>query len=235
VVGPAGSVAALEREVSRIPELLGRLRESRASWTEWAAATRPDSAEGLLAREGVAAFGVGIADIEKGVHPRPPTDTFTARRTMEVGGIRLELFVFTGLHSDSDILILVPAEKLLFTGDVFWGGQLPVLRVGSEGEFRRMLEHWDAILALAPDVERVVPGHSDVPMTVEEFRAMHAYLSRLWSDVRSAREAGTGVLQFLLANVFAERYPEVAGIDPVRRGYNLHQHNIYTLWHLLDG
>lgn len=73
VVGPEGSVASLQREVASIPSLLERLRRSRDSYAEWAAATSPDSVEGREAREGVAAFELGIADLEQGIEPRYPT------------------------------------------------------------------------------------------------------------------------------------------------------------------
>jgi glyoxylase-like metal-dependent hydrolase (beta-lactamase superfamily II) len=151
---------------------------------------------------------------------------------MQVGDVRLELFEFTGLHSASDILILLPEERMLFTGDVFWGGQLPLLQEVSLEEFQRLLDNWDAILDAAPDLETIVPGHSDVPLTVEQFREMHAYLARLWSDVQTAKEAGTPLVRFLLRQDFRERYPEVADYRFTARDYNLHQHNVYMLWQL---
>lgn len=232
VVGHANGVAALEREVDRIPELMERLRQSRESYSEWAAATSPDSAEGKHAREGVAAFDVGIADLEAGIEPRYPSVTFEHHHTLNLGDVRFELFDFTGLHSDSDMLILLPEERMLFTGDVFWGGQLPLLREENAHQFPRMLDTWKAILEVAPDLETMVPGHSDVPLTVDQFRGMYQYLSRLWNDVRDARDAGTPLRMFLMQNVFKERYPEVADYSYIRRDYNLHQHNIYVLWQL---
>ncbi len=232
VVGHGNGVAALEREVDQIPELLERLRRSRTSYGEWAAATSPDSTEGIRAREGVAAFGVGIADLETGIEPRYPLVTFDHHHTLRLGDVRLELFDFTGLHSDSDLLILVPGERILFTGDVFWGGQLPLLRQETADAFPRLLDTWKTILEAAPDLETMVPGHSDVPLTVDQFRGMYQYLSRLWIDVQDARDAGTSLRRFLMQNVFAERYPEVADYTYIRREYNLHQHNIYVLWQL---
>lgn len=232
VVGPEVGVAALEREVEEIPALLDRLRGSGERYEEWAAATSPDSLEGQQAREGVAAFSVGIADLERGIEPRPPTETFHGRRTLRVGDVRLELFEFQAFHSDSDILILLPDERMVFTGDVFWGGQLPILQLKTAGEIEELLKRWRAILETAPDLELTVPGHSDVPLNVEQFRGMYAYVSRLWEDVRAARTSGSGVVPFLMQNVFAERYPEVAGFRHVIREYNLHQHNLYTLWYL---
>lgn len=235
VVGPEGGAAALEREVASIPSLLERLRRSRDSYAEWAGATSPDSVEGRQAREGVAAFDVGIADLERGIEPRYPTSTFRARRTLDLGDVHLELFEFRGFHSDSDILILLPEERMVFTGDVFWGGQLPVLQVRTSAELDRLLAHWKTILEECPDLAHAIPAHSDVPLTVEQFRGMYAYLSRLSSDVRTAKASGTGIVRFLMQNAFAERYPEVAEFRHVRREYNLHQHNIYTMWYLADG
>jgi glyoxylase-like metal-dependent hydrolase (beta-lactamase superfamily II) len=235
VVGPAHSVASLEEEVARIPELIGRLRLSQARYEEWAAATPLDSEEGRHAHEGVAAFAVGLADLERGIQPHSPTLTFQDRHTLDMGDVHLELFSFTGLHSDSDILILIPEEGVFFIGDTFWGGQLPTFAFESRDQLERMLANWKAVLDNPSGLEAVVPGHSDVPFTVEEFRGLHAYLSRLWEDVQEAREAGMAMLQFLRGNVFADRYPEVADFNYIRMDYNLHQHNIYTLWGLAGG
>ena len=137
-----------------------------------------------------------------------------------------------GFHSDSDVLILLPEERMLFTGDVFWGGQLPFLREQTAEEFSQLMYAWKTILEVSPDLETVVPGHSDVPLTVDDFVGMYRYFDRLWSDIRDAREAGTSLRRFLIGNDFKERYPEVADYNYIRRDYNLHQHNIYILWNL---
>jgi glyoxylase-like metal-dependent hydrolase (beta-lactamase superfamily II) len=232
VIGPEIGTAALRREMGRIPELMERLRNKSASYREWAEATTPESEEGRHAREGVAAFEVGVADLERGIKPPYPTVTFADRHTLNMGDLSLELFEFAGLHTDADILILVPEERMLFTGDVFWGGQLPTLREETADGFPRLLENWKTILETCPDLAVIVPGHSDVPLTAEGFREMYQYLSRLWADVKAARAAGTTQIRFMARSVFAERYPEVADYNYIRRDFNLHQHNIYVLWHL---
>jgi cyclase len=234
VVGPERGVAALDQEVKRIPELIERLQGGRASFSEWAAQTSPDSAEGREAREGVAAFDVGIADLEKGITPRYPTETFRGLLALDLGDVRIELFEFAGLHSDSDILIVVPEERMLFTGDVFWGGQLPTVQVRTAHDLQQLLNHWKVILDAYPDLEVIVPGHSDVPLTLEDFKGMYAYVSRLWSDVKAAKASGRSVLQFMAGHDFAERYPEVASFRHMRGEYNIHQHNIYMLWQLAN-
>ena len=230
VVAHASGADALRRELSLLPELTERLRRGRASYAEAVAATSPDSVDGKHAREGVAAFDIGLADLEAGIEPRYPEMTVDHRDTLDLGDVQVRLFDFTGFHSDSDILILLPGERMLFTGDVFWGGQLPVLGETTAADIQRLLDNWKAILDAAPDLATVVPGHSNVPLTVAQFREMYAYFSRAWGDVREAKAAGTPLVRFLLQNVFAERYPEVAAYNFVRRDYNLHQHNVTMLW-----
>ena len=235
VVAHANGAAALRREVSLIPELTERLRRGRASYAEAVTATSPDSVDGKQARQGVAAFDVGLADLEAWIEPRYPDRTFDVRDPLDLGDVQVLLFDFTGFHSDSDILVLLPGERMLFTGDVFWGGQLPVLGETTAADFQRLLHNWKSILDAAPDLATIVPGHSDVPLTVDQFREMYAYFSRAWDDVREAKAAGTPLVRFLLQNVFAERYPEVADTRYIQREYNLHQHNIYVLWGLAGG
>lgn len=230
VVAHANGAEALRRELSLLPDLMERLRRGRASYAEAVAATSPDSVDGKHAREGVAAFDIGLADLEAGIEPRYPELAVDDRDTLDLGDVQVLLFDFTGFHSDSDMLILLPGERMLFTGDVFWGGQLPVLGETTAADFQRLLDNWRAILDAAPDLATVVPGHSNVPLTVDQFRGMYAYFSRAWDDVRDARATGTPLVRFLLQNVFAERYPEVAGYNFVRRDYNLHQHNVTMLW-----
>ncbi len=232
VIAPEVGPAALQREIELIPELLERLHSSYASYREWAAETPPDSLEGIQAREGVAAFEVGIADLEAGIEPRFPSVTFSDRYTLDLGDLTLELYTFAGFHSDSDILILVPEERILFTGDVFWGGQLPLLSEEAIGNFPRVLNTWETILAVCPDLEILVPGHSDVPLTLDQFHGVHAYFSRLWSDVEAARQAAMPLVMFLLQNEFRTRYPEVADWRFIAREWNFHQHNLYLLWQL---
>jgi glyoxylase-like metal-dependent hydrolase (beta-lactamase superfamily II) len=232
VVAPEIAVAAMQREVERIPELIARLRGSQASYHEWAAGTTPDSEEGMRAREGVAAFQVGIADLEEGLRPHHPTVTFSDRHTLDLGDLRLELFAFSGLHSEADILILAPEEKILFTGDVFRGGWIPTLRENVAGNLPGLLNNWRAILESCPDLETIVTGHSDIDLSVSQFRAMQEYLSGLLRDARAARKAGTALEPFLMNWSLEERYPEVAKLNYLYGELNFHQHNVYIMWQL---
>ncbi|MFC1627694.1 MBL fold metallo-hydrolase [Gemmatimonadota bacterium] len=238
VVGHEASVAEMRREVELIPELLERLREGQASyleWAEWAAGEGAAPDEELQAREGIAAFAVGIGDLERGITPRYPSLTFSGHESFQVGDLQFLLYTFMGFHSGSDILILVPEERILFTGDVFASGQLPWIRLNSIDTFLTLLGTWKAILNTCPDLETIVTGHSDIPFTVEEFRATYGYLSQLWEAVCEAKEAGTGLERFLVGSSFKEQFPEVAEYRYLYGDLNFHQHNITMMWQLAGG
>lgn len=113
---------------------------------------------------------------------------------------------------------------------MFWGGTFPLLRTESRAELERLLANWQVIVDASPRL--IIPGHSDVPMTLEYFRNAQQYVSRLWAHVQAARAAGTPLLTFLMQNPLRDVYPEVAQYPVVRREYNLHQQNVNVLWHL---
>ena len=57
----------------------------------------------------------------------PPSKTFNDRMTLDLGDLTLKLYYFGRAHSGSDILIQVPEEELLLTGDLFLDiGWLPL-------------------------------------------------------------------------------------------------------------
>jgi glyoxylase-like metal-dependent hydrolase (beta-lactamase superfamily II) len=85
-----------------------------------------------------------------------PDEVVDERRTLELGGVKVEL-IYTGRnHSDNSLVMLIPKDKLLFTVDF-----VPIEAV----HFRDMPDgfipdHIDSLKrVLALDWERMIPGH----------------------------------------------------------------------------
>ncbi len=58
-------------------------------------------------------------DYESGFRLTLPSLTFTNNINLDMGDVNIELFYFgPGFHSDNDILISIPEEKVVFTGDL---------------------------------------------------------------------------------------------------------------------
>jgi glyoxylase-like metal-dependent hydrolase (beta-lactamase superfamily II) len=82
-------------------------------------------------------------------------------------------------HSESDVVVHLPAEKIVFCGDVFLNGmpQLP-----GRGHVTRTIANYEAIEAL--EAEIYVAGHGD-PGTLADVRAARA---RMESDFQRVKE-----------------------------------------------
>ncbi|MGD8809169.1 MAG: MBL fold metallo-hydrolase [Gammaproteobacteria bacterium] len=93
----------------------------------------------------------GLADI-----------TFEEHMRLHLGDMPIDLYYFGRGHTDGDVYIHLPRERILFTGDQFalWGEYDAVIDYASGGSARdwpRSLER-----ALALDFDTVIPGHSGV-------------------------------------------------------------------------
>jgi glyoxylase-like metal-dependent hydrolase (beta-lactamase superfamily II) len=92
-----------------------------------------------------------------GIEPPPPTRTFDGRLDLDVGGRAVELLEVGPAHTRGDVLVHLPNERVVFTGDILFIGGTPIVWAGP-------LSNWIAAcdLMLGLDVETVVPGHGPV-------------------------------------------------------------------------
>ncbi len=83
-----------------------------------------------------------------------------AERLMFVGGSRrAEIYWLGSAHTRGDLVVLLPQEKILFSGDLATNGRLPYLGSGDVDP-----KGWEGVLArlAAAPVERMVPGHGEI-------------------------------------------------------------------------
>ena len=137
----------------------------------------------------VAAFAQRLADWDfTGVELRPPTRLVDDRLTLDLDGLQVDLIYVGPAHTQGDLLVHLPAQRIVFTGDVLFRLCTPI---GWEGTFQRWGEALDAIVALAPDV--VVPGHGPL-CGIEGPREMKAYLEYVRSESRGFYDQGLSEL-----------------------------------------
>ena len=92
----------------------------------------------------------GPFDFE-GITLTPPTETFEGRQTRRVGDKQVHLIEVGPAHTRGDVLVHVPADRTVFTGDILFIGGHPILWEGPIGNW---IAACDALLAM--DVETVV-------------------------------------------------------------------------------
>lgn len=86
-----------------------------------------------------------------------PTRTFTGEHTIRVGEDELRLIEVGPAHTVGDLIVHLPRQGVVCTGDVFFAGDHPVHWAGP---LERVMDACRRILDLGPEI--VVPGHGPV-------------------------------------------------------------------------
>ena len=120
----------------------------------------------------------------EGVEPSPPTRTFSGELRLRVGDKAVELIEVGPAHTRGDVIVHVPGDGVVFTGDILFIDGTPILWEGPVGNWIAACER---IEALAPT--RIVPGHG--PLTdLAGVRAVRGYLEFVRDEARRRFDAG---------------------------------------------
>jgi glyoxylase-like metal-dependent hydrolase (beta-lactamase superfamily II) len=115
-----------------------------------------------------------------------PDRPVTAADTLRLGGKTIVVSHPGAGHSPGDLVVWLPAEGVLFAGDVLVEDGVSMVVDGNSGELLRVL---DTLGAMSPGV--VVPGHGAIPARPADLigRTRH-YLTGLQAEMRAAVEKG---------------------------------------------
>jgi len=120
----------------------------------------------------------------EGIELTPPTQTFDGELLCHVGDKAVRLVEVGPAHTRGDVLVELPDEGVVFTGDILFVEGTPILWEGPVGNWIRACER---ILALEPRC--VVPGHG--PLTdADGVRAVRDYLTYIRDEARQRYDAG---------------------------------------------
>lgn len=99
-----------------------------------------------------------------------------------VGGMRFEVQPVGPAHTPEDLVIFLPAEKVLFAGDTMFRGRVPFV---GQADSRHWIASLDTLLKMAPRV--VVPGHGALSTTArEDLQLTRDYLAYLREKMGAA-------------------------------------------------
>ena len=77
--------------------------------------------------------------------------------SFDLGGVHFDVYWFGPAHSPEDLVIAVPSEGVIFSGDLFFTGRIPYV---GEADSKAWLERIGRLIELRPRV--MVPGHGQV-------------------------------------------------------------------------
>jgi cyclase len=172
-----------------------------------------------LARSEAIDAGLGLQrlwpDVDWGeITLMPPSVTFSDRITIHLDDRRVELIHVGPAHTTNDVVVWLPAERVLFAGDVVLSGCTPFCLMGSlEGSLRAV----ERLRLLEP--ETIVCGHGDVsgPEVFDETVAYLRWVRQLAVDGAAADLTPLQVARECDMTRFANL------LDPERIVGNLHR------------
>ena len=155
----------------------------------------------------------------------PPAVTFDKSMTIVRGGREMRLLYLGRGHTDTDVVVYLPKERIVCTGDLmesvvsYMGDSFP--------------EDWIATLdrLKALDFDTVMPGHGVVFHGKGKIEAFQKYLRDVITQAAALRKQGLSAeqaAQKIDVTAYREELPSIrgVGIDPaaVRRLYQLADH-----------
>ncbi len=124
-----------------------------------------------------------------GIELRLPDETFSGELILHVGGREVRLIEVGPAHTRGDTLVLLPADRVLYSGDILFHGGHPIAWAGPVSNW---IAACDRILAM--DLELIVPGHG--PLAEKSaVRELKAYFEYLYEQARRCHAEGMTALE----------------------------------------
>lgn len=130
-----------------------------------------------------------------GIEIVPPSLEFNGEMSLDVGGRDVRLIEVGPAHTPGDLMVHVPDEGVVYTGDILFVGGTPVMWAGPVANWIGAI---DKLLAL--DADKYVPGHGPV-CGREEAEAVKRYW--VWLEAAARHRAGLGMSSYEAAKDIA--------------------------------
>jgi glyoxylase-like metal-dependent hydrolase (beta-lactamase superfamily II) len=202
--------------VEPVPARVAALRERRDKEAD-------PQAKALLERQ--IANSLAYLEQVKEIRVTPPTVTLDRKMTLFRGGREIQILFFGRGHTDTDVVVYLPKERIVCTGDLMES----VLSYMGDA----YVDEWPATLdrLMTLDFDTVMPGHGVVFKGKGHIEAFQRYLRDVLKQATDLKKAGVtaeAAATRIDMRAFAADFPQLrtAGIDPaaVRRIYALADH-----------
>ena len=107
--------------------------------------------------------GTVIQPFGKVMEPYPesalPALTYSGKLSIYQNGEAIELIHFANAHTDGDTAVHFKDSNVIHAGDVLFSEMYPFIDVSNGGSVHGYIAAQEAVLALADDQTRIIPGH----------------------------------------------------------------------------
>lgn len=132
-----------------------------------------------------------------------PVVTFADAVTLHLNDDDVRIVHVAPAHTDGDALVKFAKANVIHAGDTYFAGMYPFFDVSSGGNLLGMIAACDAILALADEKTRIIPGHGPVS-DAAGVRAYRAMLQTVLERVAPMVAAGKSLEDVMAARPTAD-------------------------------
>ncbi len=223
IFGPEVMVIAPDRNYDRLSGHLGNVLQQQAYATQAAPALLQQRLDALKAqppatdaqqlatqKRQIAALELRITQ-EKEIQPTPANLTFSTSLTIHGGSHEIQLLYLGRGHTDTDLFVYLPRERVVCTGDMMESG-LSYMPDAWVNEWPAALEKLAAL-----DFDTVLPGHGTPFKGKEKIRAFQSYLVDLQKQVDALRRQGLSpeeAVKRIDLSSHAADWPQSRSINP---------------------
>ncbi len=206
IVGHENCIAGMQRDRDNLPRRVESFKRNVGRQKQRLEGLDTSSEEFKNISANIALLNQAISDYSGGFDFDLPDITFSDRLTLDLGDMTLKMYFFGRAHSGSDILIHIPEEGLLLTGDLFLDGNwLPLFAGQPNLDIPRWIEVLNTVLDGQDEVKQVIPGHQHL-WSRERLAMWRDYIVNLWDGVLAAKAEGLEYKEVQKRFPLEERY-----------------------------
>jgi glyoxylase-like metal-dependent hydrolase (beta-lactamase superfamily II) len=135
--------------------------------------------------------------LARGVHFAPPADHLPTKlvknsEDLTIDGVKLQLRHWSPAHTSGDLVVFIPAEKIVFAGDLLTEHSYPLIHMEKTGSSDGWIESVKGLLAF--DAATYVPGHgklqtkADLQQELADAEARKALIKKMVAEGKSLQE-----------------------------------------------
>ena len=158
------------------------------------------------------------------VRPMPPTATLAKRMTLYRGEREIRLLFFGRGHTGGDVVVYLPKERILATGDLLTAG-LPYMGDSFIPEWVETLEHLKTL-----EFDVALSGHGKAIRDTAKVDHLQAFFQDLWAKATAKHADGVPAeeaAKTIDMRSHAEHYPTIEQVG-------VHRHAVDRIYELLD-
>src|SRR5579859_1663956 len=173
----SGGVAYIEKQLGLVPQEIEKLGNDLASAS--------DAAQKMRLEANLRQAEAYLEELRQ-LKPALPTRTFDRTVSLNVGDREIQILLLGRGHTDGDIFIHLPREKVVATGDALidW---MPFMNDGFPEDWVRTLDALEKF-----EFTQIIPGHGGV-MPREHLAFFRGYLTDLVAAIKRADAQGANL------------------------------------------